>query len=217
MILLSSTRFLRSILPAAALTAALLAPGVSHATLVTFDDLTCGEGAQVPTSYSGLTWDNFYCMDSSARVDGYHNGAVSPSNVAFNWFSNPANFSISSPSSFTLNSAYLTAAWNNGLNVQVQAYRSGSLVSTTNHVLQTTGPLLVNFNLVNVDQVVFTSSGGINAGFGGSGEHFVMDNLVVNETIGTATPVPTLSQWSLLLLSGLMGALALRTRRRNVA
>ena len=208
MILLSSTRFLRSILPAAALTVGLLAPAVSNATLVTFDDLTCSSsGTPIPTSYSGLTWDNFYCLDSSARVDGYHNGAVSPSNVALNWFSNPANFSISSPSSFTLNSAYLTAAWNNGLNVQVQAYRLGSLVSTTNHVLQATAPLLVNFNLVNVDQVVFTSSGGTSAGFSGSGTQFAMDNLVVNEAVPVATvnPVPTLSQWSLLLLSGLLG------------
>ena len=199
-----------------ALTASLLVPAVSHATLVTFDDLTCTL-TPIPANYAGLTWSNFSCLNgpTDRPGTGYANGTVSPYNVAYNAGGNPANFSISSPGSFTLNSAYLTAAWNNNLDVQVQAYRSGSLVSTTNHVLQATGPTLVNFNLVNVDQVVFTSSGGVNVGLGGSGTHFAMDNLVVNEPIGTTTPVPTLSQWTLLLLSGLLGALALGMRRRQ--
>jgi hypothetical protein len=72
----------------------------------------------------------------------------------------------------------------------------------------------VNFNLVNVDQVIFTSFGGVNAGFSSFGTHFAIDNLVINESIG-GVPVPTLSQWTLLLLSGLLGALALGMRRRQ--
>src|SRR5450759_2874870 len=95
-------------------------------TLITFDDLS--GSLAVPVGYNGLTWNNFYCLDGvnySGAGSGYNAGVVSPSNVAYNGYGNPA--SISSAGSFNLLSAYLTAAWTSNLHVEVMGYAGDTL------------------------------------------------------------------------------------------
>jgi hypothetical protein len=85
---------------------------------------------------------------------------------------------------FNLNSAYLTGAWNNGLQIDVQGFIGGTLTYDSIYTINTTGHILINFNHAGVDEVNFTSSGGIhNPSFSSFGEQFVMDNLSI-------TPVP---------------------------
>lgn len=182
----------------------------AQSTLITFEDL--GDvgiyGTAINNGYSGLDWNNFYSLNGSAQPNGYLNGFVSPANLAFNGFGDPAD--ITSASAFTLGSGFFTAAWLNSLDLEVQGYNGGSLVYDNHYVLNTTGPQYLVFNFSGITDARFTTSGGVDAGFGGSGTQFALDNL----TIGNVAPVP---EPSILALAGLGGlALLLRQRRKQV-
>jgi uncharacterized repeat protein (TIGR03803 family) len=128
--------------------------------LTTFDDLPhTDDGLAVPVGYNGLNWDNFYYFDAvnySGNPSGYGTGVVSPSNVAFNAYGSPA--SISSAASFSLFSAYLTAAWTSNLQVEVMGYAGDTLSYDNTYTLSTNTPTLINFNYLGVNQVQFISA-----------------------------------------------------------
>ena len=109
---------------------------------------------------------------------------VSSNNVAFNASANTATIS---GATFNLNSAYLTGAWNNGLQLRVEGYANGTKTYDNTYTINATGPTLIDFNYLGVDSVDFNSFGGTqNPGFTSSGEQFVMDNLSV-----TLVPEPS--------------------------
>jgi hypothetical protein len=195
------------------------APVAAQAAVINFDDLACGTGMLIPNGYAGLDWSTFECVDGTAVSSGnsgYNAGRVSGTNVAYNGYGYPAEFVITAPAGakFNFNSVYLTGAWNDDLVVTIEAYRDAGLVSTTSHTLSATAPTLVTLNLANIDRVRMTSADGTpHPGYPGSGFHFVMDNLDVGPA--SVTAVPTLSEWSLLLLAMVLGATALHQRRRG--
>jgi hypothetical protein len=171
--------------------------GASSATVLTFDDI--GEGSIV-SGYGGLNWDNMMTLNGKTYVtqnSGYFNGTVSGSNVAFNAFANQA---VVSNSQFDFNGAYFTAAWNNGLSIHIQGYDANFLKYDTTLTVDTTGPTYFNLGFLDIDKLVFNSFGGVSAGLGGVGEHFVMDNFTFNENV----PVPEPSTL-FLLCAGLFG------------
>ena len=177
----------------------------ANATLITFDDLP-GSGAAVPNGYGGLDWSEFNYLDASSPTyvnSGYLPGMVSPTRVAYNAYANVATID---DTPFTLNSAYLTAAWNDNLKVQVVGKLGGITLYDNTYTLSATAATLINFNYVGVDEVVFDSFGGtFHNGYSGSGEHFAMDNLLVN----TVVPEPsTYVAGALMLLP--FGAKAVR-------
>ena len=167
------------------LSAAALPSGV-QAAVITFDDLACLPDIAIPNGYAGLNWSNFYCGDGTDPTyipSGYFNGIVSGKNVAYNASANPATFTITAPggAKFNLNSVYLTAAWNDNLNVQIVASRNGTTLTPLDYTVQATGPTQVTPALVNIDQVVFSSSGGTtHPGYTDGGPLFVMDNLDIS-------------------------------------
>jgi PEP-CTERM motif len=188
-----------------------IAPAAARAATITFDDLSGSENP-VPNGYGGLNWGNFYYLnaDTYGTPSGYQNGTVSHPNVAYNAFGSPANFSSATP--FTLNSAYFTGAWNDGLMIEAQGFLGGSLVHDVIFTVNTSGPTLEKFNWTNVDNVNFISSGGTPHGYSGAGEHFAMDNLTINEAV-----VPEPASLTLLGLGAFaLGSYALR-RRKAVA
>src|SRR5580700_4475599 len=100
------------------------------ATLLTFDSLPAGGPLDVrppivPNGYGGLNWNNFTVADGLqfGTAYGYYTGVVSPDNVVFNPYANPASITASG-GLFDLNSAYLTAVLNLGtpLDIRVQGY-----------------------------------------------------------------------------------------------
>jgi hypothetical protein len=172
-------------------------------TTLTFD--TLGSGA-IPNGYGGLDWSTyFYTLDADTYgfPSGYQNGTVSHPMVAYNAYALDVYFSSITP--FTFDSAYLTAAWNNGLNIEVQGLNGATVVYDETVVVNATGPTLFNFDYSNVTEVYFSSFGGTSAGYAGGGTHFVMDNLTINATV----PEPAAF---LLVGAGLMGLVALRRR-----
>jgi len=164
---------------------ALLTIPTGSAALITFDDLP-GPGSDIPPGYHNLTWSNFYYLNAMAygQPSGYLAGMISASNVAYNGYG-PAAMVASGP--FDLLSAYLTAAWNDNLRVEVQGFTGAVLTYDNTYTLSATTPALITFNYVGVTQVQFISSGGTqHPGYLGSGLEFVLDNM----TVVPAPPTP---------------------------
>ena len=153
----------------------LVSPRVAHAAILTFDDIPGGL-APVPNGYGGLNWDQFNVHDKQLPGTGYFNGVVSGTHVAYN---NNGALATVLGGLFNFNAAYLTGAWNNGLNVKVDGYVGPTQIYTKTTLVNVSGPTLVNFNFVGIDRLVFTSFGGTPdpiAANSGSGNHFVMDD-----------------------------------------
>jgi hypothetical protein len=181
--------------------------GVTYAdgaTLLTFDDLSpSSDHIIIPNGYGSLQWNNFSVLNGLNRPsnEGYWTGTVSPSNVAFNSFGDPAF--IRSSSSFDLNSAYLTAAFADGMRIQVQGFVGTTLAYDNTYTVNTNAPTLINFNYLGVDLVRFISS---------PSSQFVADNLMV--TIPEPTTFGLLSMGTVL---GALGALRKNVNRRDRA
>lgn len=145
----------------------LTAGDAAHAqsTTLTFEGLPCTTGGllPIPNGTAGLNWTNFGCLNAGGAGyanSGYPQSIASPSTVAFNEGGGVAEITAIS-GVFTLSSAWLTAAWNDGLTVTVEGFRSGVSVGTHTFSPSATARTLVSFpSLVNVDQVRFSSSGG---------------------------------------------------------
>ncbi|QLE47163.1 PEP-CTERM sorting domain-containing protein [Nostoc sp. C057] len=169
---------------------------VAQATVLTFDDIApIPVNDRISNGYGGLNWDNFDYINGSntaLSLTGYDNGRVSGDYVAFNGFGDTA---LVSDGIFNFNSAYLTAAWNNGLSVTVEGFKSGATLYSKTVVVDTTQPTLVNFDYLGIDELRFTSFGGVEPDYlietGGSGTQFVLDNFTFNEKV-TSVPEPTL-------------------------
>jgi len=167
--------------------------------LITFDDLS-GSGLPVPSGYGGLNWSNFYYRNAKTvgTPSGFPAGMISVSNVACN--ASGANASISSATPFTLASAWLTAAWDDNLQVEVQGYNGVSLSYDNTYTLNPTAPALVAFNYTNVTSVQFIASGGFrHPGYASNGTMFVMDNVSVLSML--SPPAITLQPVSEIVLT----------------
>ena len=198
----------RKICVAAVLGFILVGTGRAGAESLTFDDIpnVTQQGIPIPQGYGGLNWTNFNVLDSqvSPLLSGYKNGTISLPNVAFNNFGNPATVLAIGEVPFTLNSAYLTSAWNDGLQVEVQGFQRGILEYDQTFVVNTTAPTFINFNYQNVDQLTFMSSGGVHHdGYTLFGEQFALDNLTVNATVAEPSSL-TLASAAALIGLGLV-------------
>jgi predicted peptidase len=157
--------------------------------LITFDDLPDATGSHIPNGYNGLNWQSFFHMDPVLRYgsdpNGYQAGMVSPKSVAYD--SGGSSASITNTVPFNFISAYLTAAWNDNLQVEVMGYVGTSLIYSNTYTLSATAPTLINFNYLGVDKVYFNPFGGTkHPGYGGTGEHFAMDNVTILTTTAAA-------------------------------
>lgn len=177
----------------------------ASAQTVTFDNLPTS-GPAIQNGYAGLNWSNMYVIDRNTLPNtGYANGVVSGDKVAYNGFGNTARISGTSP--FTFNSGYFTGAWNNGMTVNVVGYVGGVQTYTSSFLVDSSAPTFKTFNWTNLSSVSFSGQGGINQGFGGSGEHVVMDNLHFN------SGVPEPASWALLIVG--FGSVGGALRRRQ--
>lgn len=178
------------------------------------------------TNYGNLKWsqngniNDFRIVEAAGFLarnpgtpanNGYTHGLVSGSWVATNAGAGDVWFQTLTPSAqhFNLNSAFMGAAWYNGLQVDITGYRDGVQVysMTTNPLSFNTG--LVTFNWSNLDKVMFHSqpnSGTVIDNQSTYNHAFVMDNLNI-------TPVP--EPESIAMLLGGLGLLGLVMRRKQ--
>jgi hypothetical protein len=153
--------------------------------VLTFDNLPSGDYrggpgfAAVPNGYGGLNWNNFGVVNGAemspsngyASVLGYYSGVVSPNNVAFNEYGDPASITVSG-GLFDLDSAYLTSAIDSVplLDIQVQGFVGATMLYNNTYTVNNSGSTLINFDYSGIDSVTFTSGE----------EPFAMDNLTVS-------------------------------------
>jgi hypothetical protein len=185
-----------------------------------FDDLaaTGSDALPVPAGYQGFAWSNFYYLTTATyflNPSGYLNGTFSPPNVGFNGFAEPASFSLSHP--FTLYGVYLTAAWNDGLSVTVNGYSDAAgtmLADTQTFTANTEGPMLAALNWSGIEDVLFTTSGGVhNPALPGNGTHVAIDDIELNVS---TVPLPAALPLFGVGLLGL-GALGWMGKRHDIA
>lgn len=178
------------------------------ADVLTFDSLTAG-GVAVPNGYGGLNWSNFGVLNGAATGVGYANGVVSPNNIVYN-YSGLSAATMDNGGTFTLISAYFTAAWRDGMQITVSGYNGALLVGSDQFIVNTSGPVLETFNFAGITTIDFSTSGGtIHPGYNladTNGEQLVMDNF------SYSTPEPG---GLALAAVGTVG-LFLAARRRNV-
>lgn len=174
-----------------------------------------------PPGYGNLNWSSEFTIVKSTGYgarqpggapagNGIENGLVSGDWVAINGGAAPVKFEAVNNGVFNLTSAYMAAAWYNGLQVLVQGFLDGVQVYSKN-----TGPLgfnetLVTFDWVNIDEVRFASVDGTGTVIDNQSTYnraFVMDNLTVSY-------VPESGSIA-LLLAGLAGLILAAQGRRN--
>ncbi len=160
----------------------ILGIGICQGYVLTFDDITTepAGGVVIPDGYSGFEWNSvgdhrFGVVNGSSQPgSGFENGVVSGSYVAFNSYGNSSL--ILRDTAFDFEGAYLTAAWNDGLEITVDGYFNNFLEYTTTVIVDTTEPTWFDFDYMGIDKLEFTAFGGTDAGLGGSGTYFAMDN-----------------------------------------
>lgn len=177
------------------------------AALITFDDLPFS--GIIPNGYAGLNWNNFDYLTGSTMGGGYVPGTISPPIVAYNLFGHAA--AISDSTTFTLDSAYLTAAWRDNLQVEVIGSLGATIIYDDTYTLSATTPTLINFNPAEVNSVEFISSGGTSIYPGQEETQFVMDNLTINAPVPDP---PRLIYGALLLLPVGMSTLRMLRKRQ---
>jgi subtilisin family serine protease/Ca2+-binding RTX toxin-like protein len=143
---------------------------------LTFDDISNGTSfTPIPSNYGGLNWssDFYYQNGTTVPNSGYFNGRVSGDYVAFNGFARSVTVT---DDLFNLDSAYLTAAWIDGLSVRLQGFLDGVQQYDQTVVLDRDAPTFFNFDFDNIDQLQFTSMSGGTP----NTQHFVLDNMTVS-------------------------------------
>ena len=188
--------------------------GSARAELLNFDSLP-GNATNLPSEYGGLSWNNFSDLESQyfdGNPSGYHNGTVSNPNVIYNAYGADASFSALS-GTLSLDSFYLTAAWNDGLSVEVTGLLDGNVVDNETFIVSTAGPILETLDWTDIDTVEFSSFGGVNHGYSGVGTQFALDDLSVTPTAMPGSVSSTPEPSSLVLLG--TGALSLAGAARR--
>jgi hypothetical protein len=187
-----------------------LLAGMAYSNIITFDDVNAHDGyVKLQNGYDGLNWDNFYVVNGNTMEPncGYKHGIVSGENVAFNAYGNIASLS---DALFTFNGANLTGAWNDGLSIDVNGYKNGSLLYSKTVIVNTDAPKWCDFNFIGIDNLSFNSYGGTpHPNLIGVGTHFAMDNFTFN-----ATSVPEPGTLSMLLI-GLLSFGSFALKRKN--
>lgn len=143
--------------------------------------------------FFGIKLNNTHTIEnivatSSSLVVCVSNLIKTTNNVLFNRFGTPAFLSSATP--FTFNSAYITAAWYDGLQVDVTGSLAGNTLFSITIAPSATAPTLYTFNWAGIDQVTFNSYGGTpNSGYvTASTTQIAIDNFTYSNSV--LTPVP---------------------------
>ncbi|MBW4505689.1 MAG: PEP-CTERM sorting domain-containing protein [Scytonematopsis contorta HA4267-MV1] len=188
---------------------------VTQADVLTFEDFSSStDSAPIPSGYQGFNWNNFFYNDGSIpglSRSGYDTGRASGNYVAYNGNGNTA---FVGGGLFNFRSAFLTAAWNDGLSVTVDGLKNGVSLYSKTTIIDTTKPTFVNFDFLNIDTLRFTSFGGTLPGYlsrVGSGTQFALDNLTFDRKSQTV-PEPT----SVLTLAAIGTTAFILKRKKSV-
>ncbi len=153
----------------------LLAATPAFADVLGFDDITPHQQADMPAVYGELEWASHWHVirGNSQPGTGYEAGTVSPLHVI--WASTRSGARVGSEARFNFLGAYVTAAHYDDVELTVRAYRDGTLVATGVWLLSTTEPLWIDAQMLDVDEVYFSSISPIGQ-YGNLGNHIAVDD-----------------------------------------
>lgn len=172
-------------------------------TVYDFEDLYPGneDHGLIGSGYFGSNINqspSWHWVTSGYRpLTGYDYGTIGKVS-SFSAYGNDLWLETTDGSTFDFVGCYLTAAWNEGLNILVTGLLDGTDMFSELVVVDPYSPTWFSLNFTGIDELIFSSSGGTNADLGGSGGHFVGDN----HTFGQPIPEPATM---ILLGSGLLG------------
>ena len=175
--------------------------GLDNGITITFDKLDTTMGSKnevgrselIPRSFAGLDWDYLEVINSGSSTieSGYKTDLISSPNVIYN--PNGEIETISDKNgTFDLISAYMSAAWLDGLKVEVQGFNNHKMIYDNTYSLNPKETQRIRFNYYNIDQVTFIPSGGtanpqFTDPFNNSHEEFVIDDLRVGGNLLAST------------------------------
>ncbi len=184
----------------------------TQAAVITFDDLPATELDAIPDGYYGFNWGaspmvnvSYFHKDLLPNT-GFENGVVSGDYAAFNFL---ATTSTITGDQFDFNGAYLTAGWNDGLNIEVTGFLHNITLFTKTVVVNTQQAQWFDFNFMGINSLSLRAWGGTSIDGTEGNDFFIMDNFTINEP----TAVPESSTLILLLL-GLGGILVGRKTKK---
>ena len=183
----------------------------ADAALLNFDDITTEYDGTVQ-EYGGFSWINInvlhkdYFKDNFNINSGFENGVASGEYIAVNDYARTATVT-SENGPFDFEGTFLTAAWNNGLNITVAAKLDGMEKYNQTVIVDVDCKTWFDFDFFGINELEISSSSGTNAELGWRGQHFVMDDFTFTEFQQIPIP-PTL----LLLCSGLIGIAGFRRK-----
>ena len=161
------------------------------------------------SQHAGLSW---YCQESpdidyqaavyvpNGSDNGYTYGVTSGEQAFFSAYASPVEISLDGGGLWAMESVWVNAAWNDGMTFSFQGLRDGQVVAEMEHVhaYATVVELIMFGNaFIGIDTLFVDSWGGTNAGFGGSGEYFTMDdfNLLRSRPWRDCTSGPRRPRW----------------------
>ena len=196
---------------ALAVISGILAVGNSaEAGIIKFDDITTEafkslswDSGSNTYKYKGFTWRNFGVLDStrsSNKTSGYAKANKSGNYVAYNVCQQNLILSWLGNGTFDFNSAFLTAAKTDHLDITVTGTNSDSGHSQSLPcTLLTSDRTKFYFNFKNIDTLIFSTGGYKN---------FAMDDFTFNEPVPEPATV-------LLFGTGMAGLFAVRRKTRH--
>lgn len=121
----------------------------------------------LPSYYqqTNLAWTNWGWIDGAYAEgeigsSGFTTGVVTGNAVAYNNYGDPSAIASNDGTNFDLNGLWLTAAYREGLKVEINAYDDGELKYTRTVKLDNDAAKHFKLGFEDVDQVTFTSFGG---------------------------------------------------------